>query len=160
MALLQNEVLHLQSSSLNLIMRLAERVRKGISFALQSIFPYHLQHTEVKNPKPTFTNELPKASRLQGREIPILIKILQLVGFESFHPAKVLVSVSALGPQDDISFWQGMDGAFPSSLGEGGGDEERRRGFRGTQENAKTKLCLRFADILDLLNAMLCLETR
>lgn len=34
-----------------------------------------------------------------------------------------------------------MDGAFPSSLGEGEG--ERRRGFRGTQENAKTKLCLR-----------------
>jgi len=39
-----------------------------------------------------------------------------------------------------------MDGAFPSSLGEGGGtEEERRRGFRGTQENAKTKLCLRLA---------------
>ena len=37
-----------------------------------------------------------------------------------------------------------MDGAFPSAVGDYGPDGERRRGFRGTQENAKTKLCQRY----------------
>lgn len=40
-------------------------------------------------------------------------------------------------------------GAFPSAKGEGfeqGADwPEQRRGFRGNSENAKTKLCMRYA---------------
>ena len=42
-----------------------------------------------------------------------------------------------------------MDGAFPSAKGEGfeAGAEysEQRKGFRGNAENAKTKLCMRWA---------------
>jgi hypothetical protein len=40
-----------------------------------------------------------------------------------------------------------MDGAFPSSKGEGFDTgtqySEQRRGFKGNAENAKTKLCMR-----------------
>lgn len=40
-----------------------------------------------------------------------------------------------------------MDGAFPSEKGvdyEGGDDfRGQRKGFRGTSENAKTKICMR-----------------
>jgi hypothetical protein len=42
-----------------------------------------------------------------------------------------------------------MDGAFPSAKGEGfevsAEYSEQRKGFRGNAENAKTKLCMRWA---------------
>lgn len=49
---------------------------------------------------------------------------------------------------------EAMDGAFPSERGQSfdsfAGDSQygarpQRRGFRGTAENAKTKLCMRYA---------------
>ena len=39
-----------------------------------------------------------------------------------------------------------MDGGFPESQGaEGDNSAEDKRGFRGTSENAKTKICMRSA---------------
>ena len=62
-------------------------------------------------------------------------------------PAALGLGPGPLPPPPAPGGWPAMDGAFPAKPGEGFDDDEGagRKGFRGTAENAKTKICMRCA---------------